>query len=113
MTEKRAYKKKGTAEPSAPLKSPRPAAGTEAKPSRRLYDLLLERLPDGLEASQCLYVGNDMRNDIAPAAAVGMKTALFAGDRRSLRLREGDPLTEGVSPDLVVTHLHQILECLG
>jgi putative hydrolase of the HAD superfamily len=85
----------------------------EAKPSRRLYDLLLERLPDGLEASQCLYVGNDMRNDIAPAAAVGMKTALFAGDRRSLRLREGDPLTEGVSPDLVVTHLHQILECLG
>jgi len=84
----------------------------EAKPSKRLYELLLEKLPDGIPASACLYVGNDMRNDIAPAQAVGMKTALFAGDKRSLRLREGDPLVEGVKPDLVITHLHQLLECV-
>jgi hypothetical protein len=47
MTEKRAYKKKGTAEPSAPLKSPRPAAGTEAKPSRRRRRLGLT--PEGVD----------------------------------------------------------------
>lgn len=84
----------------------------EAKPSPRLYRLLLDRLPEGIGPGECLYVGNDMRNDIAPAQAVGMKTALFAGDARSLRLREGHPLVEGVVPDLVITHLHQILECV-
>ena len=47
MTEKRAYKKKGTAEPSAPLKSPGPAAGTEAKPSRRSHRLGLT--PEGVD----------------------------------------------------------------
>ena len=84
----------------------------EAKPSQRLYQLLLDRLPEGIAPTECLYVGNDMRNDIAPAQAVGMRTALFAGDARSLRWREGDPPVEGVEPDLIVTHLHQVLECL-
>lgn len=84
----------------------------EAKPSQRLYEDVLKNLPGNLPASSCLYVGNDMRNDIAPARAVGMKTALFAGDKRSLRLREGDPLVKGATPDLIITHLHQILECV-
>lgn len=83
----------------------------EAKPSRRLYDRVLDTFP-GLKAEECLYVGNDMRNDIAPSAAVGMKTALFAGDARSLRWREGDPLVGEVQPDLVLTRLQQILECV-
>jgi putative hydrolase of the HAD superfamily len=84
----------------------------EAKPSIRLYERLLERLPEGIEPQECLYVGNDMRNDIAPAQKLGMNTALFAGDARSLRWREGDPLVEGVVPDLIITHLHQLLECI-
>lgn len=85
--------------------------GKEAKPSVKLYQQVLKRMGDPLP-EKCLYVGNDMRNDIAPASKVGMKTALFAGDRRSLRLREGDPLVEGVKPDLVLTRLTQLLECL-
>jgi putative hydrolase of the HAD superfamily len=85
--------------------------GKEAKPSQRLYATVLERF-EGIEAADCLYVGNDMRNDIAPASAVGMKTALFAGDQRSLRLREGDPLVGDLKPDMVVTDLRQLLECL-
>lgn len=85
--------------------------GREAKPSQHLYLRVLERLgaPD---PATCLYVGNDMRNDIAPARAVGMQTALFAGDARSLRWREGDPLVEGVLPDMVITRLAQLLECV-
>ncbi|MCC5846469.1 MAG: HAD hydrolase-like protein [Verrucomicrobia bacterium] len=79
----------------------------EAKPSPRLYEILLESL-EGMAPHECLYVGNDMRNDIAPAAKVGMRTALFAGDARSLRLREGDPLVGEIQPDVVVTALSQI-----
>jgi putative hydrolase of the HAD superfamily len=64
----------------------------EAKPSPRLFSRALDRLaPRGIGGENCLYVGNDMRNDIAGAAAVGCQTALFAGDGRSLRLREAGP----------------------
>ncbi len=84
----------------------------EAKPSTRLYRDLLGSLPEGMRAEECLYVGNDMRNDIAPSAACGMKTALFAGDKRSLRLREGDPIVGNTKPDLVLESLSQIAECI-
>lgn len=83
----------------------------EAKPSTRLYEEVLRRLGNP-DPAKCLYVGNDMRNDMAPASKVGMKTALFAGDKRSLRLRKGDPLVEGVVPDVVLSRLTQLLECI-
>jgi len=86
----------------------------EGKPSTALYKKLLDQLaPDGIRAESCLFIGNDMRNDIAPAAAVGMRTALFAGDKRSLRLREGDPLCANACPDLVVTDLAQLAPHAG
>jgi putative hydrolase of the HAD superfamily len=83
----------------------------EAKPSTRLNEEVLRRLGNP-NPVKCLYVGNDMRNDIAPASQVGMKTALFAGDQRSMRLRKGDPLVEGVVPDVVLSRLTQLLECI-
>jgi putative hydrolase of the HAD superfamily len=59
---------------------------------------------------QVLYVGNDMRNDICPAAATGFHTALFAGDKRSLRLREDDRKCARTRPDIIITDLMQLLE---
>lgn len=89
-------------------------AHREAKPGRFLYERAAERLAErGIQPAQTLYVGNDMRNDVAPAAAVGFRTALFAGDARSLRLREGDPLVGDCRPDAVVTDLRQILPILS
>jgi putative hydrolase of the HAD superfamily len=64
----------------------------------------------GISRTSVLYVGNDMRNDILPATKTGFQTALFAGDRRSLRLREDDPQCKNVVPNLVITDLIQILE---
>jgi putative hydrolase of the HAD superfamily len=63
-----------------------------AKPGARLFELLatgLEHLD--LTRGEVLVVGNDMRNDIQPAAACGFQTALFGGDGRSLRLRSLAP----------------------
>ena len=78
----------------------------EGKPSQRLYQVMTSRLEAlRLRPSDCLYVGNDMRNDIWPAAACGFRTVLFAGDARSLRLREGDADCAGVRPDAVVQRL--------
>ncbi|MDX1565273.1 MAG: HAD family hydrolase, partial [Phycisphaeraceae bacterium] len=52
----------------------------EAKPSVHLYHDMSGRM-EPIRPEQVLYIGNDMRNDIRPAAQAGMRTALFAGDR--------------------------------
>ncbi len=87
---------------------------TVAKPSTKLFELAAERLQayGGIEPEQVLYIGNDMRNDVMPAAKLGFKTALFAGDARSLRLRKDDADCKEVEPDLVITELEQLLECV-
>jgi putative hydrolase of the HAD superfamily len=84
----------------------------EAKPSTRLFERVLAVLRSdyNLPPQQTLYVGNDMLKDIWPAARLGCKTALFAGDQRSLRLREDDPRCENVEPDLIITDLRQLVE---
>lgn len=86
----------------------------EAKPSTRLYEVALTGLDrvHGIAPSEVLYVGNDLLNDIWPASSTGCRTALFAGDARSLRLREDDPRCTGVVPDRVVTALCQITDNL-
>ena len=82
-----------------------------AKPSRALYELAVEKLKlMGISAPSVLYVGNDMLNDIYPATQVNFQTALFAGDKRSLRRRENDPRCLNLSPDLVITDLLQLLD---
>jgi len=79
-----------------------------AKPSAYLFETARKRLQKkGIAPERVLYLGNDMLNDIQPAAA-GFKTALFAGDARSLRLREDVPECKGLSADLVITDLKQI-----
>jgi putative hydrolase of the HAD superfamily len=86
----------------------------EAKPSPALFAPAKKRLEAlGLKPENALYVGNDMLNDIAAAARAGFKTALFAGDRRSLRLREGDPRVGGILPDRVVRGLGDLPELIG
>ncbi len=86
----------------------------QAKPGKYLYERAAEALSSrSIRADEVVYVGNDLLNDVAPAGKLGFRTALFAGDARSLRLREGDPRVAGVEPDLIVTDLAQLNECVG
>jgi putative hydrolase of the HAD superfamily len=81
----------------------------EGKPSPTLYRQVREQLAGyGITAEQTLYVGNDCLKDIWPATGAGWKTALFAGDARSLRLREDDSRCRGLEPDLVIDNLRQL-----
>ncbi|TWT89055.1 Phosphoglycolate phosphatase [Pseudobythopirellula maris] len=85
-----------------------------AKPSTALYEMLRDRLEAvGVGPAETLYVGNDLRNDVWPAQLVGFKTALFAGDGRSLRWRRDDERLAAIAPDVVVTRLGQLLEIIG
>ncbi len=64
----------------------------------------------GLIPEEVLFVGNDMLKDIWTANQVGFKTVLFAGDKRSLRLRKDDDRTKDLKPDYIIDHLEQILK---
>ena len=84
-----------------------------AKPGQALFRLAAEELMRrGIEPRGAVYVGNDMLNDVLPARQVGFRTALFAGDARSLRRRGDDPRLEGIRPDLVLTKLADLNECI-
>tara|TARA_R100000027_G_scaffold34143_1_gene24972 strand:+ start:9814 stop:10689 length:876 start_codon:yes stop_codon:yes gene_type:complete len=80
----------------------------EAKPSTRLFETLLERLHPTFKPAEVLYVGNDMLNDISAAKAAGLRTALFAGDQRSLRLRTDHADCQNLQPDLTLTQLSDL-----
>lgn len=81
-----------------------------AKPAPELFQAALHTLREkyGIRPASVLAVGNDMLNDIAAAAACGCRTALFAGDARSLRLRAGDPRCAGIKPDWIINDLRQL-----
>jgi len=87
----------------------------EGKPSSALFARVLRALENkhGITAAETLYVGNDRLKDVWPAASVGMRTALFAGDRRSLRLRESDSRCNDVTPNAVITSLAQLHDMLA
>jgi putative hydrolase of the HAD superfamily len=86
----------------------------QAKPGRMLYELAVAALRRrGIPPGHVLYVGNDMRNDVAPAARCGFRTAWFAGDARSLRRRQGDPHCAGFAADVTVTQLSDVIYCVN
>ncbi len=66
-----------------------------------------------IDPENVLYIGNDMLNDIFAASEMGLQTALFAGDKRSLRLREDCPEVKGLEADYTLTELQQIIPYIG
>ncbi|MDD5699014.1 MAG: HAD family hydrolase [Victivallaceae bacterium] len=79
------------------------------KPELVLFEKVLDRCQTkyGLQNHEILYVGNDMLKDIYPAQQLRMRTALFAGDARSLRLRT-ETIPGNCTPDYTVNSLKQI-----
>jgi FMN phosphatase YigB (HAD superfamily) len=84
------------------------------KPSERLFRQAVNALKQqGLAPSQVLHVGTSIARDLLPARRLGMRTALFAGDRTSLQA-EVEQLKEPASrPDVLLTRLSQIAEVIG
>jgi len=80
----------------------------KGKPDSFLYKILIPALKKKYKAkpSEVLFVGNDMLNDIYAAKKAGFKTALFAGDKRSLRWRK-DKVGD-LKPDIIITDLQQL-----
>ena len=85
-----------------------------AKPAVDLYEKARGVLRDifRVESGEVLYLGNDMLNDVWGSSRCGFRGVLFAGDRRSLRLRDEDERCRRAEPAAVVTALGQLPQLL-
>ena len=85
-----------------------------AKPSANLFNMAASAIEGkGFDTAACLFVGNDMLNEIYPAHQIGFRTALYAGDARSLRLRTDDSRCVNLSADLILTDLGQLVDYIA
>src|SRR5262249_33024550 len=84
------------------------------KPSERLFRKALEALQaKGISAGEVLHVGSRVQPDLVPARRLGMKTALFAGDKTSLQATPDQRKEPARRPDVLLTELEQIAEVVG
>lgn len=85
-----------------------------AKPDVGVFDTIVEGLKErGIAPDEALFVGNDMLKDVYTASQAGLKTCLFAGDKRSLRWRENDERVKGLKPDYIIDDLNQLSEIVN
>jgi FMN phosphatase YigB (HAD superfamily) len=83
------------------------------KPSERLFRKTLELVAEEeIEPHEVLHVGSSLERDIIPARKLGMKTALFAGDKNSLQATPEQLKDKQIRPDIMITELSQVLEVL-
>jgi FMN phosphatase YigB (HAD superfamily) len=84
------------------------------KPSERLFRHALSTLSQqGIAANQTLHVGTSITRDLMPARRLGMRTALFAGDKNSLQATAEQLKDQNSRPDVLLTELKQIAEVVG
>jgi FMN phosphatase YigB (HAD superfamily) len=84
------------------------------KPSKRLFRESISRLAQmGITPDQVLHIGSRLQRDLVPARRYGMRTALFAGDKASLRASPQELKESATRPDVLLTELGQIAEVIG
>lgn len=84
------------------------------KPSKTMYQTLLQRCREsGIAPQEVLYVSSRLGQDLAVAKSLGIQTALYAGDKLSLRATKEEIANPKLRPDRLLTDLSQIGELLG
>jgi putative hydrolase of the HAD superfamily len=85
-----------------------------AKPDTELFNKFIPTLEKKYNVlpQEAIFVGNDMLKDVYTATNAGLKTVLFAGDERSLRLREKDARVKGMFPNFIINDLSQLTDIL-
>ena len=83
-------------------------------PSKSLYRACLERFAErGIAPEEILHVGARLKDELAVAKQLGMRTALYAADKTSLRASKADIQNPELRPDRLLTDLAQVAEVLA
>jgi FMN phosphatase YigB (HAD superfamily) len=84
------------------------------KPSKSLYQSCLAQFSGhDIAPQELLYVGSRLKDDLALAKAAGMRTALYAADKTSLRATKEEMKNPKMKPDRLLNDLVQIRDVLG
>jgi FMN phosphatase YigB (HAD superfamily) len=84
------------------------------KPSERLFRHVLSALAQrNVLPAQVLHVGSRVSSDIVSARRLGMRTALFAGDKVSLQATPEQMREPASRPDVLLTELNQLAGVVG
>jgi FMN phosphatase YigB (HAD superfamily) len=84
------------------------------KPSDRLFKRCLTQLAAiGVTPGQVLHVGSRMKEDIVAARKLGMRTALFAGDKNSVQATKEQVRDNETRPDVLITDFSQFADVVG
>ncbi|MBL8415840.1 MAG: HAD family hydrolase [Propionivibrio sp.] len=73
------------------------------KPDERVFTAALNAM--GMDASEVLYVGNDMHCDVYGAKRLGIRTVFFKSN-------QGHHEMEGVEPDYIIYHFPELLNAV-
>lgn len=83
-------------------------------PNSRVYERCLEVLREfGVQSDQILVVSSRLVEDLAPAKQLGLWTALYAGNKYSLRATSQQVRDPELKPDRILTRLGQIRQIAG
>lgn len=83
------------------------------KPSDKLFKPLIQAAAQqGITPGEMLHIGSRIEQDIAPARKHGMRTALFAGDKESLRATAKQLKDPATRPDVLLTELAQVTQLI-
>jgi FMN phosphatase YigB (HAD superfamily) len=81
------------------------------KPSDTIFRHALAALAEkGVRPADVLHVGSSIARDIVPARKMGMRTALYAGDKISLEATPEQLKDPAQRPDVLLTELGQIAQ---
>lgn len=84
------------------------------KPSEVLFRQAVQAFAaKGIKPTEVLHVGSNLVRDLVPAKRLGMRTALFAGDKASLAATPEQLKEPASRPDVLLTELDQIAEVVG
>jgi hypothetical protein len=84
------------------------------KPSARLFQPAMAAFEEmGIEPQEILHIGSRMTHDIIPAKKLGLRTALFAGDKASLAATADQLKNPASRPDALVTEWAQLPDVVG
>ena len=79
------------------------------QPAASLFEPVLERLEEqGISPSEILHVAPRLKDELAPAKKLGLRTALYAGDAASLVATSTEVNNPELRPDRILTDLRQI-----
>ncbi|HLJ10686.1 MAG TPA: HAD family hydrolase [Planctomycetaceae bacterium] len=79
------------------------------QPAATLFEACLARLEKlGIAAEEVLHVAPALKEELAPARKLGMRTALYAGDAASLVASPAEVNDPELRPDRILTDLRQI-----